>query len=89
MVCILTSHTFFAIDNIYVYTMKTKQLDIDNIINTFPKGYEKRINKIISYYYKKGYEQSTIDIKELLEQIPLNKNIQEYGIFHEDNLDGG
>lgn len=89
MVCILTSHTFFAIDNIYVYTMKPTQQEIDNIINSFPKEYKKEIIKLTTHYYRKGYEQSTIDIKELLEQIPLNKNIQEYGIFHEDNLDGG
>lgn len=61
--------------------------EIQEMINLIPKEYHKIIKKIIKYYYQLGVSEMQNLIQGLVE-IPPDK-INEYGLWHEDDIDGG
>lgn len=61
--------------------------EIQDMVKIIPKEHHKNIQKIIKFYYALGVTETQKIIKGIIE-IPPEK-INEYGVWHESDIDGG
>lgn len=61
--------------------------EIQDLYKLIPKEHRKTVDKIISISHTQGAKE-VLEIVKDLSNIPAN-DVHRYGVWHEDNLDGG
>ena len=60
---------------------------IQKLVDTIPVEHHKAIQKIINYYYCSGVQTVQVLLESIV-NIPA-EHINEYGVYNDDDLDGG
>jgi hypothetical protein len=61
--------------------------EVKEIMKKIPKEHHKDVRKIMEIYFKIGVEEVQ-GLVGIISHLP-SKDISEYGVFHESELDGG
>jgi len=67
--------------------MAVKEKELQELMASIPKEHRRTMNKLIKLAVLRGRAQ-VLDLVRDLADVPIEK-VTEYGIWHEDCLDGG